>query len=313
MRHRRVKAPPLPKRKSTRRYVRKNSMQINRLSYNVAKLKAAAFGQKQFGRQIVRTLTALPSQQLARISANFPACFLHQAIADQSPIWQVSTAPVTGAITVEQTGAFVNQPFPLLLTDPTSDKYDQLKYTSPNSLGVQPGYLHLSTSYEMLFTAVNWTGWVEIVQVTQRKTYARQAAGGGAIADDFQMPSGLAGFANSCLGTGGLQYSPAPWMYSTKVLKRMYFNTATTNVSSLLHTNNQKACRIVIKNDKFRAHIRAQKAVTDPTVIFNPDIPFNQQDWILFRASNAARQTADSHLAVNCTRCPVWRDSVGSS
>lgn len=313
MRTKRVPVPRL-KPKSTKRYVRKNAMQINRLSYSVNKLKAAAFGQKQFFRQIVRSSTGLPLNQLARISANFPCAFLHQAIGVNTPIWQVSLQPITGAVEVTQTGAFVAQPFPLEALDATSDKFDQLKYCQPNSLGVQPGYLHLSTSYEMLFTAVNWTGWVEVVQVTQRKTYGRQATAGAVVTDDFQMPSGLPGFANSCLGTGGLQYSSAPWMYQTKVLKRMYFNCAPgTPPTELLHTNNQKACRIVIKNDKFRSHIRAQKAVTDPQPIFHPDIPFNQQDWILFRASNSASQTAASHIAINVTRTPVFRDSVGSS
>lgn len=309
MRSKRLKMPRYPRKRPVKSYVRSNVKQINRLSTSVSRLKAAAFGQKQFQRQIIRSITGLPSQQLGRVSANYPICFLHQAIDENTPIWQVDTDAITGAFIVSQTGAWVNQPFPLATVDPTSIKFDQLKYTT-NSLGVQPGYLHMSTSYEFLFTAVNWTGWVEVCQVTQAKTYARQ---GNPIVDDFQMPSGLCGFVNSALGTGGLQYSPAPWMYRTKVLKRMYFNTSITAVSDLIHTNNQRSFRVILKNDKFRSHIRAQKALTNPNPITNPDIPFNQQDYILIRASNPARQTADSHCAINCVRCPVWRDSVGSS
>lgn len=312
----RKKAVPVPRRKptTTKGFIRKNSLQINKMHRSIVRLKAAAFGQKQFYRQIVRSVTGLPSQQLARISANFPACFLHQAITENAPIWQVGLAPVTGQFETQQVAAWANQPFPLATTDPLSVKFDQLQFCQVNSLGCQPGYLHLSTAYELLFTAVNWNGWVEVCQVTQRKYYNRQATGGGGPAiEDWQMPSGLTGFANSCLGTGGLQYSPAPWMYTTKILKRMYFNTSTSTTSDLIHTNNQRACRIVVRNNKYRAHIRAQKAVTDPAAIFNPDISSSQSDWILFRASNPARPTADSHLAVNVTRCPVFRDSVGSS
>lgn len=302
------KAVPVPRKKRVS-YVRKNAVQINRLSYSVNKLKAAAFGQKQYGRQLVRSLTMLPDAQIGRVSAHYPVAFCHQAIGENTAIWQVALDSITGEIVVAQTGAWQDQPFPLVPLDPLSVRYDQLKYSRQNPLGVQPGYLHMSTSYDCLFIANQWAGWVEICLVTPRKQFTRQATPQN---DVFQLPSGLAGFSDSALGTPN-QYAIQPSFYGVKVLKRMYFNTVTTVGTSQLHTNPQRTCRITIKNDKYKSHIRAQKPSISDDPISSLDIPLHQQTWVMIRSTNPQEPTAAAHMAVVVKRCPVWRDSLGSS
>lgn len=304
------KSMPPKQKKTQKAYVHQNARKIMHLSKQVSKLKAAEFGQKQINRQVTRTATGLPDYQTARISADYPMAFLHQAISQSTNIYQVTADPISGAFSTVVTGTFAQQDFPLIPVDPTSIKFDQLKYLKENSIGVQPGYLHMSTIYNLTFLSTNWRGWVEVLLVTPRAQYTRQAA---PATDDFQMPTGLPGFARTCGGTIN-QYYWNPLFYNVKRLKRMYFNTqAALGDGPTILTNPNRYCQITVHNNKFRSHIRAQKSATTGTPVTALDIPLHQQDWLVFTASNLTRESADSHMAVTVTRCPVWRDPVGSS
>lgn len=304
-----TKMPPKQKKNKTA-YIRSNAMKINKLTKAVSKLRAAEFGQKQISRQLTRSLIGLPDGQTARLSANFPMCFCHQAISGSTQVYQVALAAITGQVETQQVASFETQPWPLLPLDPFSIKFNQLKYLQENSVGVQPGYLHMSTTYNCNFLATNWRGWVDVLLVTPRAQYTRQTA---PDQDDFQMPTGLAGFSRTCGGTIN-QYYWNPLYYGVKRLKRMYFNTqAALGDGPSIHTNPNRYCSITIKNDKYRSHIRAQKPTTQGTPVSSLDIPLHQQDWLVFTASEVAQPTADSHLAVTVVRAPVWRDPVGSS
>lgn len=293
----------------------KNLSKITTLSKQVKKLQVAEFGQKQIMRQIARSTALLPDNAIARISAFNPICFCHQAIDIGNQIFQVGLDPITSVVVTEPIGAFQQQPFPMAAFDPASTQFNQLKYLQQNSLSVQPGYLHLNTSYDIYFNAVNWRGWCDILLVSPRAQYTRQSAPQN---DDFQLPSGLPGFSYTCGGTP-IQFNWNPLMFGVKRLKRMYFNTypgegSQPVPSTYLHTNPDRYCRLKIRNSKHKAHIRAQKPanqVNQP--ITHLDIPFNQQDWIVIVSSNPESATADSYLQCNLSKCITWRDSFGSS
>lgn len=295
-----------------------NAMSIMRLQKDVRKLKVAEFGQKQMQRQILRSQTGLPGNQAARISANFPVAFCHQAIDNGNQMYQVGIEPVSGSVVSAPIAGWTVQPYPLISLDATSIKYDQLKYLQSNTLGVQPGYLHMSSNYNLKFDAVNWRGWVDVLVVSTRKQYTRQAV---PDVDEFQLPIGLAGFSNTCGGTPD-QYSWNPLFFGVKRIKRLYFNTNANPPQNerAIYTNPDRFNSIKVKNDKFRSHIRAQhqaEYLLPPTPSLTPithlDIPLGQQDWVIITTSNPDVPTATSYLAVNITRCCVWRDAVGSS
>lgn len=293
----------------------KNLNKITTLSKQVKKLQVAEFGQKQIMRQIARSSESLPDNAIARVSAKFPICFCHQAIDTGNQIFQVSLDPITSAVVTESIGAFQQQPFPLASTDPGSTQFNQLKYLQQNSLGIQPGYLHSNTSYDIYFNAVNWRGWCDVLLVSPRAQYTRQSSPQN---DDFQLPSGLAGFSYTCGGTP-IQFNWNPLMFGVKRLKRMYFNThpgegSEPVPSSYLHTNPDRYCRLKIRNSKHKSHIRAQKPANQVTqAITHLDIPFNQQDWIVITSSEIDSPTAESYLQCNLSKCVTWRDAFGSS
>ena len=291
----------------------KNQSKIMTLTKQVKKLQVAEFGQKQIMRQQARSFNGLPAGQIARVSAKFPICFCHQAIDTGNEIFQVELDAITSAIITEPIGAFGQQPFPLLSTDAGSQQFNQLKYLQQNSLGIQPGYLHLNTSYDLYFNAVNWRGWADVLLVSPRAQYTRQSA---PQTDDFQLPSGLPGFSYTCGGTP-IQWNWNPLMFGVKRLKRMYFNTSPDYNGEdfpQLHTNPDRYCRLKVRNSKHKSHIRAQKPANQVTqAITHLDIPFNQQDWIVITSSDISAATSDSYLAVNISKCVTWRDSFGSS
>ena len=269
-------------------------------------------------RQILRSQTGLPDNQSARISANFPVAFCHQAIETSNQMYQVGLEPISGDVVAAPIAGWVTQPYPLIGPDATSVKFDQLKHLQSNTVGVQPGYLHMSTNYNLKFDAVNWRGWVDVLIVSTRKQYTRQSS---PDVDEFQLPIGLAGFSNTCGGTPD-QYSWNPLFYGVKRVKRLYFNTNANppQTERAIYTNPDRFCSLKVKNDKYRSHIRAQHQTeyqippTPPTTpITHLDIPLGQQDWVIITTSNPAPPTAASYLAVNITRCCVWRDPVGSS
>ena len=102
-------------------YVADNAMEINKLTREVDRLKIAEFGQKQMTRQlVVNRPGTLPAEVIGRISNGRPLCFLHQAISNETPIYQVGTDAVTGAIEVQRRGRFEEQVYPLLSIDPGS-------------------------------------------------------------------------------------------------------------------------------------------------------------------------------------------------
>ena len=291
----------------------KNQSKIMTLTKQVRKLQASEFGQKQIMRQIARSSEGLPAGQIARVSAKFPICFCHQAIDTGNEIFQVGLEPISSAIVTEPIGAFVQQPFPLLTTDAASQQFNQLKYMNQNNLGIQTPFLHLNTSYDIYFNAVNYRGWADVLLVSPRSQYTRQS---GPQTDDFQLPLGLAGFSYTC-GGSEFQWNWNPLMFGVKRLKRFYFNTedsdnALENINTFLNTNPDRYCRLKIRNSKHKSHIRAQKPANQPTqAITHLDIPFNQQDWIVITASDTDGPTADSHLAVHISKCVTWRDSLG--
>jgi len=293
----------------------KNQSKIMTLTKQVKKLQVAEFGQKQIMRQQARSFNGLPAGEIARVSAKFPVCFCHQAIDVGNEIFQVELDAITSAVITEPIGAFGQQPFPLLTTDPASQQFNQLKYLQQNSLGINPGYLHLNTSYDIYFNAVNWRGWADVLLVSPRAQYTRQSAPQN---DDFQLPSGLPGFSYTCGGTP-IQWNWNPLMFGVKRLKRVYFNThpgegSEPVPSSYLHTNPDRYCRLKVRNSRQKAHIRAQKPANQVTqAITHLDIPFNQQDWIIITSSDISTASADSYLGVNISRCVTWRDSFGSS
>lgn len=291
-----------------------NAKQIASLTSGMAKLKEQVFGQKQYTRQWARSLTALPNGIMARVSANFPVAFCHQNIQKDANVYQVGLAPITGQVESQIIANFIEQSFPLLTLDPLSVKFDQLQYVKKNSIGVQPGYKHMFTSYNVHMYADNWRGWAEILIVTPKKQYTRQAA---PDPDDFQLPSGLPGFANCCGGTTGVnaQYSYNPLFYSVKCLKRVYFNTfgQLGDQPAELHTNPNMYVNITVTNDKARSHIRAQASYDQTNPVIPLDIALDQQDWIVFTSSNTRPALATSSLNISVQRCPVWRDPVGSS
>lgn len=293
-----------------------NSKAIMSLNKEVNKLKVAEFGQKQISRQILRSTASLPDNQAARISANFPIAFCHQAIDLNNQLYQVGLEPITGNVVTDTIGTWRTQPYPLVPLDGNSVKFDQLKYLQANSIGLQPGYYHHSTQYNLKFNAVNWRGWVDVLVVTNKRQFTRQSS---PDIDEFQLPLGLAGFSNSCGGTPN-QYSWNPTFYNVKRIKRMYFNTRINPAEQSIYTNPDKYCSFKVLNSKSRAHIRAQtqaeylyppQAPTTP--ITHLDIPLHQQDWIVITSSYEPAPTADSYCAVNMTRVPVWRDTAGSS
>ena len=288
-----------------------NQKKIMTLTRAVNKLKVAEFGQKQIQRQIATAPTGLfPNDQFARLAAGFPICWCHQAIDRNTQIYQPQLDAITGVLTVNPIARWSQQPFPLINLDATSTKFDQLKYLQNNSIGVQPGYCHHSSIYNLKFNAENWRGWVEILVVSTRKQYTRQAA---PDVDEFQLPTGLPGFANSCAGSPK-QYSWNPLFFGVKKLKRMYFNTQDQQT---LRTNPDSYVGTQVRNAKSRSHIRAQTNAEyaqppgDP--IAYVDIPLEQQDWIIIQCSNPTIATSTSYLSVTGTRTCVWRDSVGSS
>ena len=296
-----------------------NSKAIATLAKDVKALKVAEFGQKQISRQICRSSASLPDDQAARVSAAFPIAFCHQAIDLNTQLYQVQLEPITGNVITDPIAVWRSQPFPLTqppIGDGTSVKFDQLKWLQSNSIGLQPGYYHHSTTYNMKFNAVNWRGWVDVLVVSTRRQFTRQAS---PDIDEFQLPVGLAGFSNSCGGTPD-QYSWNPLFYGVKRIKRMYFNTAINAGERALYTNPDKFCSFKIMNQKSRAHIRAQTnaeyqvpPAAPATPITHLDIPLRQQDWIVVTSSNENRPNANSYCAVNITRVPVWRDTAGSS
>lgn len=306
------KKVPVPAMRRTKKSLdRKQSMAINTLSRSVGKLKAASFGQKQYTRQTIRSLTQLPDQEWVRVTSFSPAAFCHQAISNNTSTWQVTFDSVNNEYITTNPGLLVEQPMPLLANSAAATRYDQLKYVKSNSTGVQPGYLHMSTSYEFLFKAVAWEGWVEVVHIWPRKQFTRQQAPQN---DTWQLPAGLPAFCNTCLGDPE-KYATNPSMFGSRVLKRMYFNTVAQVNPQQIHTNPQKSCFIHMKTSKWKAHIRAQKPLQIPETnpISSLDIPLHQQDWVLVRVSNPNVATAGSHLAVTLKRVPVWRDYFGNS
>lgn len=292
----------------------KNQKSIMKLSKAVSALKVSEFGQKQIQRQLCRKagpLFAGPPNTVARISAGFPICWCHQAIDAGTQVYQPQLDAISGILSSQPIASWNVQPYPLINFDATSVRFDQLKYLQNNSIGVQPGYYHHSSSYNLKFTATNWRGWVEILVVSTRKQYTRQAA---PDVDEFQLPPGLPGFSNSCGGTPN-QYSWNPLFYGVKRMKRLYFNTEEENS---LRTNPDSYSGLVVRNSKARAHIRAQTTaeyqLPQPTTpITYIDIPLEQQDWIVITTSNPALGNDASNLSIAMTRCNVWRDSVGSS
>lgn len=311
IRAKRVKVPPRPKRKP-KSYVRANAMQINRLSRSVARLKASEFGQKQYLRQTVRSAVGLPSGILCRPSADFPVCWLHQLIGEGSQIFQAtpSPAPLT-EIQAELVGRWVTQPMPLSATYTNAEVFNTMKYRQLNNLQAQIPYLHTRSVYEFTLNARQWEGWFEVVHVVPRKQFTRQ---GQPLLDDFQMPAAISGFSNTCPGSYPNQWQVNPMMYSCKVLKRLYFNTASTVNPSQIHTNPRKSFRIILNNDKYRSHIRAQKDATlvNPAVTTHADVSFTQQDWIVLRTTGPP-PTANSSLDVFVKRANTWRDFLGGS
>lgn len=295
----------------------KNMTRIDKLTREVAKLKTAEYGQKQISRQICSSIAGLPNSQSARISANFPVCFCHQAIDLGNQLYQVEVDAVTGAIVSNPVANWRMQAYPLLALDPLSEQFDQLKYLQTNNNGLQAGYLHQSSNYQMKFEAVNWRGWVDVLVVTTRNQYTRQS---GPDVDVFQLPGGLAGFSNTCGGTPN-QYSWNPSFYGVKRVKRMYFNTQVpTTDSEAIYSNPDKFSNLTLRNDKYRSHIRAQTKVeyapppTPPTTpITHLDMPLRQQDWVVITASNPTAPSATSYLAVSLLRAAVFRDALGSS
>ena len=308
----RVKVPPRPKRKP-KAYVRSNALAINKLSRAVTKLKASEFGQKQYARQTVRPATGLPDGILARVSSNFPVCWLHQLIGEQSQIFQAtpSPAPLT-EIEAQLVGRWVLQPMPLSATYTNAEVFNTMKYRQINNLGVQIPYLHLRSVYEFTVVARKWQGWFEVVMVTPRKQFTRQ---GVPLLDDFQLPGCIPGLSNTCPGTLPNQWQVNPMMFSCKVLRRMYFNTEDTVTPSQLHTNPQRSFRVIVNNDKFKSHIRAQKDATlvNPAVTTHSDVALHQQNWIVLRSSNPAPPTANSSLDVYVKRANTFRDFLGGS
>lgn len=290
----------------------KNMSSIARLDREVRKLKVSEFGQKQIQRQFARTSAALPDSTIARLSASFPVGFCHQAISEQTQIYQFGPDPISGSLTALSIGTWTKQTYPPLLLDPTSLRFDTLKYLQRNSLDVQPGYYMHNSVYDCYFNAINWRGWVNIQVVEPRMSYTRQLTPNE---DLFQMPEALGGFANSCPGTP-VQYAINPLFYKVTTVKRFYLNTAGTGaVSEYLHTNPDVYAKIKVTNSKHKAHIRAQiplPAIGNPIISYL-DIPLKQQSWIVFTASNLTPPAADSYCSLNLTRCNVWRDSIGSS
>jgi len=293
-----------------------NSKAIMSLTRQVKALKVAEFGQKQISRQIFRSGLGLPDNQAARITAKKPVCFCHQAIDFDNSLYQVEIDPITSTVSSQPIAAWTFQRFPLQLVDPLAGKFDQLKYMQTNSIGVQPGYYHHSSQYNVKFNAVNWRGWVDVLVVTTRKQYTRQAS---PDIDEFQLPLGLPGFAHTCGGTPN-QYSWNPQFFGVKRVKRMYFNTATNVSEQSIGTNPDNFCSFKVSNNKARAHIRAQTTTEyaippDPPAspITHLDIPLRQQDWIVITSSDERNPSDTSYCGVNITRVPVWRDTAGSS
>jgi len=297
-----------------------NASKITNLTKQVKSLKVAEYGQKQMMRQILNATNGLPDSQSCRVSAKLPVGFCHQAIDVNNSLYQPNFDPITGNYVVSPTATWVTQPFPLASIDANSTRYDQLKYLQANSIGVQPGYLHHSTSYNLKFNAVNWRGWCDVLVVTTRRQFTRQRAPDN---DSFQMPGALIGFANTCGGTPN-QYSWNPLYYGVKRIRRMYFNTAESDPGIVqekaIYTNPDKFTSMVVRNSKSRSHIRAQHQAeynippaTPTSQISHLDIALNQQDWIIITTSNPDDPTGESYLAVSLTRCAVFRDPVGSS
>lgn len=305
-----VRVPRKPK--MAKSFVRSNAMAINKLSREVNKLKVAEYGQKQMTRQIViNRPNTLPAEVIGRISNGTPLCFLHQAISEDTPIYQVGQAPITGAVEVQQRGRFREQPYPLLSADPTSIQFDQLYNLKANTGGVQAGYLHQKTYYNIYAFAKNFNGWMDILLVSPTKQYTRSAGTGGTPPENYQLPAGLPGFVNCC-GGSPFQYSYNPMFFTVKRLKRHYFNTTTALEANTIKTNPEYYTDICVTNDKRKAHIRAQIRNDNPNPITYLDVPFNQQDWIMF-TSSSNQNTDNSNLEIKVKRIPVWRDSVGSS
>lgn len=312
VRPKRVKVPPRPKRKP-KSYIRQNAMQINRLSRSVARLKASEFGQKQYLRQTTRSLDGLPNGVLCRPSADFPVCWLHQLIGEGTQIFQVRASPAPSTeVEIGLIARWATQPMPLSATFTNAEVYNTLKYKQLNNLGAQIPYLHTRSVYEFSLNARQWEGWFELVHVVPRKQFTRQ---GTPLLDDFQMPAALIGMSNTCGGTTPNQWALNPMMFSCKVLKRLYFNTAATVNPQQLHTNPRKSFRVIINNDKYRSHIRAQKdaSIVNPAITTHADVALHQQDWLVIRVSNPAPPTANSALDVYVKRANTWRDFLGGS
>jgi len=289
-----------------------NAMDIAKLSKEVDKLKVAEYGQKQMTRQLIENRPGtLEPEVLARVSNGRPVCFLHQAISEETPIYQVGTDAVTGAIEVQRRGRFVQQLYPLLSVDPGSDQFDQLYNLKANNAGVQSGYYHHKTYYNIYAFAKNFNGWMDILLVSPNKQYSRSAGTATVPAENYQLPAGLPGFVNCC-GGSNFQYSYNPLFFTVKRLKRVYFNTTIALENQTLKTNPEYYTDICVTNHKDKAHIRSQIRNDNPAPITFLDIPFDQQDWIMF-TSSSNQSTDASNLSVKVKRVPVWRDSVGSS
>lgn len=308
----RVKAPPRPKRKRSS-FIRSNSLAIRSCQRSIARLKSAEFGQTQIARQTVRSSEGLPDGILARVSSDFPVCWLHQLIGEQTQIFQAQASPApTTEITAEVIGRWVLQPMPLSATYTNSEIYNTIKYRQINNLGVQIPYLHMRSVYEFTCIARKWEGWFEVVMFTPRKQFTRQ---GQPLLDSFQLPGVLPGVSNTCPGTTPNQWKVNPMMFSCKVLKRVYFNTKDTVTPSQLHTNPQKSFRIVVNNHKFKSHIRAQKDATlvNPLVTTHADVALSQQNWIVLRSTSPDIPTANASLDVYVKRENTYKDFLGGS
>lgn len=293
-------------------YIAENRSVIDKLTRDVNKLKVAEYGQKQITRQLVVNPTGgYPRDVLARVSAAHPVCFLHQAISADAPIWQVGEDAVTGAIEIQRKGSWETQLYPYLSVDPGSDQFDQLYNLKANNAGVQSGYYHHKTYYNVYLRATNWNGWIDMLLVSPNKQYSRSAGTATVPAENYQLPAGLPGFVNCC-GGSPFQYSYNPLFFTVKTLKRIYFNTSTSLESNTLKTNPEQYFDICVTNDKKKAHIRSQIRNDNPNPITHLDIPFDQQDWIMFTASSQG-ETDGSNCSVTVKRVPVWRDSVGSA
>lgn len=227
-------------------------------------------------------------------------------------MYRVAPEPITGVLQAESFTGWEAQPFPVLAAagGATLGLMNQLQQSQTNSQGVQPNYLHMKTRYDFIFQVAGINGYVEIALVEPRASGVLPRV----TNQDWSLPTGLPGFC--CLAEGTQeQYhlNSSHWKY--KRLKRLYFNCAVNTTSSeSLHTNNLRTCSITLSNPPGKRYIRSASVGAPAETITALDIPQTQQQWIIISSSiETTAVSATNNIVTTVKRCPVWRDSVGSS